>query len=1500
MPVLNDLYDTNTILTISAILLTLVIAGFAWYHRRIPGSLHLIALSMIGFTWGVTYLAELLVKTDSMKLLFADVQLIPASFLAPVFFLLTMIFTGQAGNIRKPTWLIYVIPTITILLVATNNFHHLIRKQELLAGGSGGQMLPVQVIHGPWFWVIVVNSILLLFLSVGILFFTHVRSPRWSRVRVGSLLVGAIIITTAIILSLPAWISNTQTNLTLVALLMTLVFFAHSLLNDRMPEVIPLAGSTLQNQLSDAVIVLNARGEIIDFNNTASKIPELQLSEHMGEPFPNLLKSKIGCELAPDWATDHSEEITMGEGDQTRTYDMLFSLLTDEAKKNVGLLVLLQDSTKRKQEEFERVQIATRYQAIFQNAYYGILLVDKEGKIYENNEPFARLSGYNSDLLRDIPLQEMILDAPKIVPDLHGNPFPTQDAVLLRANGERIPVEMNITLIPGGEGVLYFVTMQDIRERKKVENTTQEALENVQSRMNELAILRNVTEALNQATSLRCAVLPVLETVKSVTNSRSVWILFQGKTSDTYQRIEYHPLSETNMLVIENVRGKSPRCLANLFDGELESPQLIKECPCSTLTSERQHRVFPLYIGKQPLGVLNFVEERNTPLNENMDRLLQTICGSLAVAVERVRLFKSEYDQRKLAETFRDIGTALTTSLDLNEVLDLLLDQLSRVVPYDGGSVMLVEDGFARIARTRGYELSKKKSLALLLNQSLEIEKTANLKKIITSKKPVIIEDTHLDKLFLPSPVSADYHGWLGVPVINKGSVEVIFCLDKVEAGFYTDEHAGLLSAFSTQASLAIKNASLFSSETDRIKQLDALRATLTDISAQLDVKVLLQEVLKRAVSLLNTEIGELGLFEPQNDLLRILVSENLTPETVGTQIRRGEGAMGKIIEAKQPLTITDYMNWTSRMPEYEKYAMYSGLAVPMLAGNGELLGVIGVGNVKNEKKFNENDIRLLNLFAQQATVALRNARLFEEAKRRAEEAETIRKAGAVVVSTLNQENAISLILEQLAKVVPYDSASVLLYKKGSLRIVGGHGFRDIHPVLGSDIPLDRVNPGAQVFLDNTPRIIANIPQEAPDFNQFTKNNQIIHSWLGVPLKIQNQPIGILSLDGHSVNQFNEEHKRLVTAFADQVAIALENSRLYESAVQSAARFETLYKLSQVISANIRSEEIYPAIHEATSELMETEFFSISLVDEKEGLIQDVYMIDRGEPVPLSCRPLGQGLFGRVLQGGKSILFNTFDDNMIEQTGAVLIGETEEDEVSQSVLVVPLKIGTRMVGVLSAQSYQPYAYTDTDVELLELLGANAAIAIENARLFSEVQELAVTDPLTGLYNRRNLIELGEMEFKRSVRYERDLSAIMLDCDHFKNVNDSHGHTAGDQVLRKLAEICLASIRQADILARYGGDEFMILLPETGTSATAKVAERLCKDVSNTVFETNAGGLSFSISVGVASLNKTCKTLGELLDRADFASYVSKDSGGNRVTKWSQSLARNHNQFRRTD
>lgn len=1484
------LLSSYTILLITAIatIFSIVVMFFALFHRRVSGAPLLVALAALGAAWGVIYVLELVSRSFLYTQLFDDLQYVPALFMAPVFLSLTMVFTGRNEASRHPSLLLlYVIPTLSVILIATNNAHELFRKIPDSGSLSAGWLQPTQPVHGPWFWVIIAYNIGLMLAALWLLLNTYVRSPRWQRGQVGILLFGAVLFIAATALSIPAWLNNSVVNIPLIALLIGIIVLAYGLLGNRILEVIPVSGSSLLKQLSDGVITLNSRGEILDYNPSAAEIELLDLDANIGKPFAAALQQNAGFTLAEEWMRDHSEEIRLGE----KTYDMRISPLIGAASKVVGALVVLRDITQRIRLESERVLIQERYHAIFENTSYSILLLDPQGAILESNDQFTSLAGYTPERCRGSRLGEIIVGAPNVAETALREPFSSGELALLRADGEKIPVELNITPISGSSATAYFIMLQDIRERKRAETTTHAALETVQLRVEELATLRSVTEDLNQATSLRNALLPVLETVKSITRSESIWLYLLGAHASGHQRYEYHPLEEDNLLSSDKLGSRQPKCMTKLMEGKLTYPQLVKECRCSALSSDAVHYAFPLYLGKQPLGVLNFNEDVHTPLNDNKIRLLQTICDSLAVAIERVRLFKSEHDQRRMAETMRDISTALTTSLDLNKVLDLLLDQLSRLVPYDGSTVLQVDEGEAVVARTRGFEISDKRYLKEYQKMRLKIEQTANLERLTSSKRAFIIDDIAQEASFIPSPISADYHCWVGVPIQIDGQIDWFFTLNKLEPAFYTEEHIKLLEVFAVQASLAIKNARLYSAEKTRIKELDGLRATLSDISAQLDVNILLKEIVKRAMRLLNAEVAELGIYDAEGDTIRILVSENFTPDTTGLIVKPGEGLIGRAVITKQAATITHYNQWEGRLKSHEVHNIYSGLAVPMLGGSNEVLGVLNVANIQQKHSFNENDTRLLSLFAQQATVALRNTQLYEEARRRAEEAETIRKAGAVVVSALNQEKTIELILEQLSHVVPYDSAAVLLFTKCGLQIVGGHGFDDFSEVMGLEFSLERTNPGATVYLDNEPKIIGDIVEAAPDFNRYAGSNQPVRSWLGVPLKIQNQPIGILALDSHTKHHFNKEHERMVIAFADQVAIALENARLYEGALQSASRFETLYKLSQVISANIRSDEIYTAFYQATSALMLTEFFGISLLNEGTGMVEDVFMVDHGQPMALSAQPMDQGLYGRVVQTGKSVFYENFTQDLADETGAILVGEQDDESVSQSVMIVPLKIGLSLIGLVSVQSYQPYAHSAQDLEILELLGANVAIAIENARLFSEVQNLAVTDALTGLYNRRKLIELGEPTFQNALRYERELSVVMVDCDDFKLINDTLGHTAGDAALQRLSRVLTDTLRRSDILARYGGDEFMILMPETSASAAVRAAKRLCKNIHQENLIHSENPLRLTISIGVASLDKSCKTLEQLFERADYASYVSKDSGGDQVTRWSSTLRR---------
>jgi diguanylate cyclase (GGDEF)-like protein/PAS domain S-box-containing protein len=199
-----------------------------------------------------------------------------------------------------------------------------------------------------------------------------------------------------------------------------------------------------------------------------------------------------------------------------------------------------------------------------------------------------------------------------------------------------------------------------------------------------------------------------------------------------------------------------------------------------------------------------------------------------------------------------------------------------------------------------------------------------------------------------------------------------------------------------------------------------------------------------------------------------------------------------------------------------------------------------------------------------------------------------------------------------------------------------------------------------------------------------------------------------------------------------------------------------------------------------------------------------------------------------------------------------------------------------LVGVSSNFYHQEHAIR------LQAFADQAAIAIENARLYAEVERLATLDEVTGILNRRRLFQLGRREMELSRRYGTSLAAILLDIDLFKKINDTYGHTAGDRVLSGIASTISHNIREIDLFGRYGGEEFVILLPSTGAEAAREVAERVRELVAGLRFDTERGPLEVTISLGVAMLTSDVPSLATLIDRADQAMYSAKQAGRNRV------------------
>ena len=223
----------------------------------------------------------------------------------------------------------------------------------------------------------------------------------------------------------------------------------------------------------------------------------------------------------------------------------------------------------------------------------------------------------------------------------------------------------------------------------------------------------------------------------------------------------------------------------------------------------------------------------------------------------------------------------------------------------------------------------------------------------------------------------------------------------------------------------------------------------------------------------------------------------------------------------------------------------------------------------------------------------------------------------------------------------------------------------------------------------------------------------------------------------------------------------------------------------------------------------------------------------------------------------------------------------------RTMLCVPVMIGEEVAALIYVYKTDPASrpFDQHDVQLAVAISHQAALTIQRTPLLEKAQLLeqwAITDSLTGLHNRRHFLELAELEFHRARRYQHPLSAMMLDIDHFKRVNDTYSHALGDQVIQAVAALCRENLRDIDLMGRYGGDEFVALVPEVNLDDARKAAERLRKIIADAPIDTERGPLNVTISIGVVALTPDYLDFASLLNQADAALYTAKNAGRNRV------------------
>ncbi|PKL91574.1 MAG: hypothetical protein CVV21_06000 [Candidatus Goldiibacteriota bacterium HGW-Goldbacteria-1] len=254
-----------------------------------------------------------------------------------------------------------------------------------------------------------------------------------------------------------------------------------------------------------------------------------------------------------------------------------------------------------------------------------------------------------------------------------------------------------------------------------------------------------------------------------------------------------------------------------------------------------------------------------------------------------------------------------------------------------------------------------------------------------------------------------------------------------------------------------------------------------------------------------------------------------------------------------------------------------------------------------------------------------------------------------------------------------------------------------------------------------------------------------------------------------------------------------------------------------------------------------------------------------------------------------------FDDWVIKNKYTLIIKNIDEDFrfklvrrdwiKFKSMIAIPLIVNTKIIGLLKFYSNVPKMFDAEDARLLNYLGDLCTNAVQNAMLYTKTRELATKDGLTGLFIRRHFMEKLDEEFKRAKELNETFSYLMIDIDHFKECNDTHGHTFGDKVLRLLGEFLKENLRDVDIIGRYGGEEFAIVLPNTNLNGARFVAERIRGNFEKLIINVNETEKTrLTLSGGGMEFNNRCK-LGEMVNNADKALYYSKENGRNRITFW---------------
>ncbi|MFZ5856300.1 MAG: GAF domain-containing protein [Chloroflexota bacterium] len=1162
------------------------------------------------------------------------------------------------------------------------------------------------------------------------------------------------------------------------------------------------------------------------------------------------------------------------------------TLIRDDAGTPLFWQGFMLDITSKKEAQTALGEIASAYRGLFDSVTDAIYIQDWAGRFLDVNLGAVNMYGYPREFF--LGKTPDFLSAPgkndmEALKKALERAFEGKHQQLefwgLRKNGEIFPKDLR--LYKGsyfGQKVIFAIA-RDITDRRKAQDARERQLK-------ELSILHTLATEVTRAADEDQLIEKATEIIGYTLYTNSLGFLMVSEDgANFYPHPSYKGRFDPEKERLYPVgRGVAGRVITNGKPLNIHNVHKIKNY-IEISPSTKSELCVPMKIGKRVIGVINVESDEIGFFTPDDERLLVTIAGQVATGIERLRTERAEHEQRVLAEALREIASALNSTLDFNTVMDLILENIDRVVPSETAMIMLVQNGVAIPIRQRGF---KKRGLVKWINDlRLSCEEIPDIKRAVTTYEPQLISDTASYPEWVGFPETRWIRSYLLAPIIAEKKVIGLIALNHYKPGFFTKRDADRLMAFANQAASAIENARLFEEESRRARIIEALAEIANVIATSREIAAALDEIAERSLKLLNARNIAIYLLQDDNKTLKIVTAKGTyKSKLLSHTIRVGDGITGDVVATGKPEIVTNMLDdrrrirvpgtpekdsevetmmsaplilrekpigainaWrlrtnglfnetelnfligiahqvsiaieSGRMVEeisrraretaaiaevgrdisstlkldvvLERIAAYAKdllraetsavyltqpssnqlraiaaigvdtdeiksdpiwlgtgilgniatrltgeivndtisdpraitikgtesipfehiMGVPVLT-KSQLMGLLVVWRIGEGLDFKPTELSFLDSLAQQAAIAIENARLFHAEQQRRIEAETLREAMAVVATTLERERAIELILNQLERVLKYDSASIQLLREGYLEIVGGRGWQSEMSVLGLRFPIPGNNPNTVVIQERRPVILSNTADHFEPFR--AEPHSHIRSWLGAPLIAHGNVIGMLSVDSVEEGYFSEEHIRLVTAYANQAAIAIDNAQLHEKSENQIRRLTALRDVDTAIASSLDLRVTLNILMDNAASQLRADAMSILIYNNNLQILETVAALGFQGGLARRQFRIGEGLAGRIAITRQPLHIKTLQQAH-EYSRLLWLA----DEKFVSYIGYPLIGKGQVKGVMEAYFRSPFS-PDTDwQEFMQTMAGQAAIAIDNAQLFENLQ-----------------------------------------------------------------------------------------------------------------------------------------------------------------------------------